>query len=60
MIVYADPCRGQLFINTGGREKMLKTLFVIGLCVYGAIVTIYALRSDQPTRYKGKHRRAKK
>lgn len=38
---------------------MLKTLFVIGLCIYGAVVTIYALRSDQPTRYKGKHRRLK-
>ena len=38
---------------------MLKTMFVIVLCVYGAIVTIYALRSDQPTRYKGIHRRKK-
>ena len=38
---------------------MLKTLFVIGLCVYGLFVTWYAL-SDEPARYKGIHRRPKR
>lgn len=26
---------------------MLKTLFVIGLCIYGLAVTIYALRQEE-------------
>ena len=38
---------------------MLKTLFVIGLCIYGAAVTWYALRSGQFAGYEGKHRRNK-
>lgn len=38
---------------------MLKTLFVIGLCIYGLAVTWYALRSGQFAGYEGKHRRGR-